>query len=243
MDLGLAGRRAAVSASTSGLGLGVARALAHEGVDVAICGREQSRLVAAEDSIEGTVHPIVADVSDADGAVDFVRRAAGAFDGSVDILVTNTGGPAAGGFFDTDVDDYRSTVEQHFLAVVAMCREVVPAMVKRGWGRIVAITSMTVREPLPDVILSSPGRAAATAFLKSLSLELAGTGVTVNTVQPGAHATPRLSQLYSAEQQASLRQGDPENFGRLVAFVCSDHAEFVNGASIAVDGGRSDALP
>ncbi len=232
-----------MSASTSGLGLGVARALAHEDVSVAICGRDQSRLSAAAESIGGAVHPLVADVSDTDGAVGFVRDAATSLSGPIDILVTNTGGPPAGSFFDTDLEAYRSTVEQHFMAVVAMCQAVIPDMVEQGWGRIVAVTSMTVREPLPDVVLSSPGRAAATAFLKSLSLQVAGTGVTVNTVQPGAHSTPRLAQLYSDEQQADLRQGDPDKFGRIVTFLCSDHAEFVNGANVAVDGGRSAALP
>ena len=177
MDLGISGRRAAVAAATSGLGLESARALAAEGVQVAICGRTTERVEAAAADIGNGCGPIVADVSSPEGAAGFVDDAAAAL-GGVDILVPNAGGPPPGTFESTPVDAYPDALDLNLMSVVAMCKAAVPAMRDRGWGRVVAITSVSVRQPIGTLILSNTARAGATAFLKTLALELADDGVT-----------------------------------------------------------------
>lgn len=250
MDLGIRGRRAAVAAASSGLGLASAQALAAEGAHVAICGRDPERLQAAADSMPGAV-ALVADVSTPDGAAGFVRRAIESL-GSIDILVPNAGGPPPGTFASTPLDAYEPALELNLLSTVAMCQVAVPPMCEQGWGRIVAITSSTVRQPAPNLILSNTARAGATGFLKTLALEVARRGVTVNSVQPGLHGTNRMVQLYgsieAAEQAAAERGiaagalGRPEDFGRVVAFLCSESARFVTGAALPVDGGEFGGL-
>lgn len=246
MDLRIAGRRAAVSASTSGLGLGAAQALAAEGVRIAICGRDSQRLANATDEITRSTGSrpisIIADISDPVGAAGFVERAAVELGGPLDILVTNTGGPPPGAFDSVPIESYVTAFEQHVASVVAMCRQVVPSMVKRGWGRIIGITSSTVRQPMPAVMLSGTARAGATAFFKTLAIDIAESGVTVNTVQPGAHATPRLDDLYTDTERAVMRMGDPDDFGQIVTFLCSEQARFVTGTHLLVDGGRYTGL-
>lgn len=247
MDLGIAGKRAAVAAGSAGLGLGTAVALAAEGVHVAICGRDEARLAqAAERCGPGTV-PIVADVSTTEGATRFVEEATGAL-GGLDIVVPNAGGPPRGGFATTSVDDHRAALELSLLSVVAMCHAAVPGMRAQGWGRIVAITSIAVRQPIPGLILSNTARAGATGFLKSLAREVAGDGVTVNSVQPGTHDTARVRSGPGADVSGLAaaipvgRLGDPDDFGRVVAFLCSAHAGFVTGAHLNVDGGAYAGL-
>lgn len=242
MDLGIAGRRAAVAAGSSGLGLGVAKALAAEGVHVAICGRDADRLARAVESIGHGAIPLVADVGTADGGTAFVGAAVEALGGPVDILVPNAGGPPAGTFASTPVEAYRHALDLNLMSIVAMCKAAVPGMQERGWGRVVAITSLSVRQPIPGLILSNTARAGATAFLKTLAIEVAEHGVTVNTVQPGVHDTPRLDALYSDEQKAAMRLGDADDFGSVVAFLCSERAAFVNGLQLHVDGGAYAAL-
>lgn len=244
MDLGITGRTAAVAASSAGLGLASARALADAGVRVAICGRNAATLADAAASLpEGTV-AIEADVGSVQGATAFVERAADAL-GSLDILVANAGGPPAGNFATTPLPAYQQSLELNLLSTVAMCHAAVPGMVAQGWGRIVAITSTTVRQPAPDLILSNTARAGVTGFLKTLALEIAAEGVTVNTVQPGLHATDRLLALYdgSSEGLASAVPtgtiGRPDDFGAVVAFLCSESARFITGAAVPVDGGAS----
>jgi 3-oxoacyl-[acyl-carrier protein] reductase len=250
VDLGLAGRRAVVAAATSGLGLATARALGREGARVALCGRDRTRLTAAVDGlraegIEASGH--VADVADPDGAAGFVREAGAAL-GGVDILVTNAGGPPAGTFASTGLDAYLPALRLNLLSTVAMCQAAVPGMVERGWGRVVGITSAAVRQPAPDLILSNTARAGATAFLKTLATEVAPRGVTVNTVQPGFHATPRLAELHGGDPSRLAAGvpagvvGDPADFGAVVAFLCSDQARFLTGAAVPVDGGASRGL-
>lgn len=253
MDLGIAGRRAAVAASSSGLGLGVARALVAEGVAVALCGRDRAKVEAAAselgnpDGPDVLVVPLVADVGTTEGATAFVEQAADAL-GGVDILVANAGGPPAGTFASTPYDAYLPALRLNLLSTVAMCQAAVPGMVERGWGRVVGITSTSVRQPSPTLILSNTARAGVTAFLKTLATEVAGAGVTVNTVQPGLHATPRLAELYgdaidrAAAAIPAGHLGDPDDFGATVAFLCSAHARFVTGASIPVDGGATGSL-
>lgn len=246
MDLGLAGKRAAVAGSSSGLGFESARALAAEGVRVALCGRHAGRLAEAAAHIDGAV-PITADVSTVEGASRFVAEAAEAL-GAIDILVPNAGGPPPGTFASTPLDAYAPAIELNLLSTVAMCHAAVPSMCERGWGRVVAITSVAVREPIPTLILSNTARAGATGFLKTLALEVAPRGVTVNSVQPGLHATDRLVELYDGDASGAAaavpvgRLGDPADFGAVVAFLCSDHARFITGAAVPIDGGASHGL-
>jgi 3-oxoacyl-[acyl-carrier protein] reductase len=246
MDLGIAGRTAAVAGASSGLGFAAARALAAEGVKVAVCGRDRERIDAAAARIDGAV-PLVADVSTAEGATGFVEAAAEAL-GQVDILVPNAGGPPPGTFASTPLDAYLPALQLNLLSTVAMCEAAVPAMCERGWGRVVAITSVSVRQPIGSLILSNTARAGATGFLKTLAREVAGTGVTVNSVQPGLHATDRLRSLYGGDTSAAAEGvpagvvGEPDDFGSVVAFLCSEHARFVVGAALPVDGGAYQGL-
>ncbi len=236
MDLGLTGRRAAVAAGSSGLGFATAAALAAEGAHVAICGRDPERLAAAVDRIGSACVGVVADVSTVDGATGFVADAVEAL-GAVDILVPNAGGPPPGNFASTPIEAYPAALELNLMSVVAMCAAAVPAMRERRWGRVVAITSLAVRQPMAQLILSNTARAGATGFLKTLALEVAGDGVTVNSLQPGLHRTPRVEQIYSEEQQESMRMGDAADFGAVAAFLCSEQAKFTTGVQLHVDGG------
>jgi 3-oxoacyl-[acyl-carrier protein] reductase len=246
MDLGLQGRRVAVAASSAGLGFASAKALATEGCRVVISGRDPERLAAAATELPGAV-PIQADVSTPDGATGFVRAATEAL-GGLDVLVTNAGGPPSGGFGSTPFEAYLPALELNLLSTVAMCVEAVPAMRAQGWGRVVAITSQSVRQPLPGMILSNTARAGVTGFLKTLAVEVAPDGVTVNSVLPGSHRTDRLRQLYGDDldriaAHIPVRQlGRADDFGAVVAFVCSEHARFITGAAIPVDGGTTGSL-
>jgi 3-oxoacyl-[acyl-carrier protein] reductase len=247
MDLGLSGRRAAVAASSRGLGFACAAALAAEGARVAVCGRSKDDVVAAADRLGPGAVPLVADVGSAAGAGQFVAQATEAL-GGLDILVTNAGGPPAGTFASTEFDSYAEALELNLLSVVAMCQAAVPGMQTQRFGRVVAITSITARQPIANLILSNTARAGVTGFLKTLAREVAGDGVTVNSVQPGSHSTDRLLTVYGdafEEQAARIPArtfGRPEDFGRVVAFLCSDHAAFITGAAIPVDGGEYAGL-
>jgi 3-oxoacyl-[acyl-carrier protein] reductase len=246
VDLAISGRRAAVAAASAGLGLAAARRLADEGVRVALCGRDPDRLAQAAATIEGAV-AIQADVSTPEGATSFVEQATEAL-GGIDILVPNAGGPPAGNFASTPLDAYQPALALNLVSTVAMCQAAVPAMQAQRWGRVVAITSISVRQPMASLILSNTARAGATAFLKTLAREVAPDGVTVNSVQPGSHATDRLRQIYGDDLTAAAADipsravGRPEDFGAVVAFLCSDAARFVTGASVPVDGGSYAGL-
>ena len=245
MNLGITGRRAAVAAASRGLGLATARALAAEGVEVAICGRDGATVDAAATSI-GAVG-LVADVSDADGARGFVRDAHEAL-GGLDILVTNAGGPPPGRFADvSDPEEYRRAFELNCLSIITMCSEAVPVMQAQQWGRVVAITSIAVRQPIPYLILSNTARAGATGFLKTLAREVAPDGVTVNSLQPGSHDTERIRALSGGADPDTSdipagTLGAPDDFGAIAAFLCSEYARFVTGTAIAVDGGAHSGL-
>jgi 3-oxoacyl-[acyl-carrier protein] reductase len=242
MDLGIAGRRAAVAAASTGLGRATAAALVREGAIVAICGRERVRLDAAAAQIGGGVVTIVADVSSPAGCDDFVGAATDAL-GGIDILVTNAGGPPPGTFATTAVDAYQAAIDLNLLSVVAMCKAAVPGMQQRRWGRVVAITSVAVRQPIANLILSNTARTGATGFLKTLAREVAVDNVTVNSVLPGMHATERLLALgYDPQAAASSTVGDPDDFAAVVTFLCSEQAKFLTGAAIQVDGGAYAGL-
>ncbi|HVR27888.1 MAG TPA: SDR family oxidoreductase [Thermoanaerobaculia bacterium] len=245
MDLGIRGRTAAVAAASTGLGFGCAAALRAEGVRVAICSRDRERVEAAAARLGADVVPIVADVSTEEGAAGFVDRAAAAL-GPIDILVANAGGPPRGTFSTTSLEAYREALALNALSTIAMCQRAVPAMRERRWGRVVAITSAGARQPIPVLAASSTARAAVTSFLKVLATEVAPDGVTVNSVQPGVHATDRIKALGPIEQIAKRVPagivGTAEDFGRIVAFLCSDAAKFVTGTSVLVDGGAYPGL-
>ena len=248
MDLGIEGRRAAVAAGSAGLGLATAQALVNEGVQVAICGRDPERLAAAVASLGSAAVGIQADMSTAEGAQGFARAAAEALGGHIQILVANAGGPPPGVATATSVEQYRSALELNCLSTIALALEAVPAMREEGWGRILAITSIGARQPIAFLAASTAARVATTAFIKNLATEVAIDGVTANTIQPGTHRTARNADL-SAEQSAELLQsipagklGNATDFGSVAAFLCSDMANFVCGASIIVDGGASRGL-
>jgi 3-oxoacyl-[acyl-carrier protein] reductase len=246
METGLAGRRAAVAAASQGLGFASARALAAEGARVAICGRSNDRIEEAAARIGHGAVPLVADVSTPDGARRFVVEARDAL-GGLDVLVTNAGGPPPGTFATAPFDAYGPALALNLLSVVAMCQEAVPGMQAQRFGRVVAITSISVRQPIPNLILSNTARAGVTGFLKTLAREVAGDGVTVNSVQPGTHATERIFEIYGDTAAATEgipagELGRPEDFGAVVAFLCSDSARFITGAAIPIDGGAYAAL-
>jgi 3-oxoacyl-[acyl-carrier protein] reductase len=247
VNLGIAGKRAAVAAASRGLGFGVAAALAAEGVHVAMCGRHHDTIDAAAREVGADAVPLVADVSTPASAAAFVRAAAGAL-GGVDILVTNAGGPPAGTFATTDLEQYQTAIELNCLSVIAMCDAAVPTMQEQGWGRVIAITSIAVRQPIAELILSNTARAGVTGFLKTLAREIAADGVTVNSLQPGLHDTERVRELHGGDPSTAAtgvpagRLGAAGDFGAVAAFLCSEQASFLTGAAIPVDGGAHAGL-
>ncbi len=247
MDLGVANKTAAIAAGTAGLGLGTAKALAADGAHVVVCGRDEEKLNRALQEIGHGAQGFVCDVSTDVGGRSFVEQSI-ALLGSVDILVANGGGPPAGTFASTPEEEYAQALQNNLLSIVAMCHAAVPGMQQRGWGRILAITSVSVRQPIGGIILSNTARAGVTAFLKTLAREVAGDGITVNTIQPGTHATDRITQLYGANPDAKAMGipagiiGDADDFGRIAAFMCSDSAKFMTGVNLHVDGGAYAGL-
>ncbi|HEX5615458.1 MAG TPA: SDR family oxidoreductase [Acidimicrobiia bacterium] len=248
MDLGISGKTAAVAAASEGLGLGCARALAAEGVRVAICGRRRDAIEAAAASIGDGCVPLVADLGHPDGAGAFVDAAIDAL-GTVDILVANAGGPPAGTFASTSLDAYAEAFDLNCRSIIAMCQRAIPPMRERRWGRVVAITSIGARAPIGNLVASSTARAAVTAFLKVTAREVAADGVTVNSLQPGFHTTARLTSLHDDEGLDALAAtvptktlGDADDFGAAAAFLCSQQARFVTGVGLLVDGGAYPGL-
>lgn len=245
MDLGLRGKRAAVAAASAGLGLAVAKSLAAEGARVVICGRDESTLRNAAQSFGGI--PLVADLGDPAQARSFVERAMAEM-GGLDVLVLNSGGPPPVDFAASRFEDYEVALQGNLLSGVAMCKAAVPAMQQQGWGRVLAITSLSARRPRAKNMMTGMARAGLTAFLKALSLDVAPFGVTVNTIQPGPHQTARLGELYGDrldEIQAGIPTktfGRPEDFGQVACFLCSDQARFITGSSVLVDGGSYGGL-
>lgn len=247
MDLGLSGRTAVVSGGSAGLGFATARSLVTAGVRVVICGRDAKRLTDAAAKIGNSCIGIVGDVSSVAGGETFINQATAAL-GHIDIAVLNGGGPPAGNFASTSVANYETAVQNGLLSMIAMTKLVVPQMQSRKWGRVVAITSISVRQPIPNLILSNTMRAGLTGFLKTVAREVASDCVTINTVQPGTHATDRITQLYGATPDAKALDipagviGDPKDFGDVVAFLCSESAKFITGANLQVDGGQYSGL-
>ena len=247
MDLGIAGRVALVTGASRGLGLAAATALAAEGCRVAICGRDSARIAEAATSIGA--HPIVADMSAPDGPARAVAATAEAL-GPVDILVANAGGPVPGGFLDVTEEDWERAVQQNLMGTVRLMRAAAPGMRERRWGRIVTITSRTVREAIDGLVLSNATRAGVAGAVRTLAREVARDGVTVNNVLPGSFATERLVELHGSAEAVAQRGastpmgriGQAEELGAVIAFLASERASYLTGASILVDGGESHVI-
>ncbi|WP_293573160.1 SDR family oxidoreductase [Phaeobacter sp.] len=257
MDLGLAGKRALVCASSKGLGLGCAEALAEAGVDLIMNARGEQALeasaVAIRDAYGVKVVTVAADITSADGQAAVIAAAEG-----VDILVNNAGGPPPGLWSDWDRDDFIAALDANMLAPIALIKALVPAMMDRGWGRVVNITSQSVKAPIPVLGLSNSARAGLTGYVAGTSRQVAGSGVTINNLLPGIHATDRAVSLdsgVSAAQGISMeeakaqrcatipagRYGTRQEFGATCAFLCSQHAGFIVGQNILLDGGAVNA--
>jgi 3-oxoacyl-[acyl-carrier protein] reductase len=251
MDLGLQGRTALVMGASRGIGRAIAAALGREGCRVAIASRSRERIeeaaaaVGADAADAGSVAPFVADAADPGPLAALPGEVEEAL-GPIDILVANSGGPPFGGALEHDLQAWEEAYRSLVLAPKVLAGAVVPGMRERGWGRIVNVGSSSTREPIPGLNLSNTHRMAAVGFLKTLSREVAADGVTVNTVATGRFATERLADasgsLAGAEEAAKTevpagRIGRPEEYGDLVAFLCSERAAYLTGAVIPLDGG------
>ena|SRR5215472_9574545 len=262
MDLGLRGRVAIVAASSKGLGRAVAEEFAREGCHVAICARTAEELERTSREIAqasgATIFQRALDVTNFESVSSFVEAVEREF-GRIDICVTNAGGPPAKKFLDITLEEWRTAVDLTLMSSVYFAREVLPRMQKNRWGRLLTITSVSVKQPITGLLLSNSLRAAVTGLAKTLANEFGATGITVNNVCPGYTLTERLDEL--AEKQARLggvprdqiyetwsseipigRLARPEEFAALVAFLASERASSINGTTIAVDGGWVKAL-
>ena len=245
MNLGIDGKVALVMAASRGIGRGIAVALAREGARVAISSRSAERLEEAAGEVGPGTVPLVADTGDLEAMGALPGRVAEAL-GPVEILVLNTGGPPMGGALEHDLSVWEEAYRSLVLAPKVLADTVVPGMRERGWGRIVNVGSSSTREPIPFLNLSNSHRMAAIGFLKTLAGEVAGDGITVNTVATGRFATERLADnagsMEAAEEAARQqvpagRLGQPEEYGDLVAFLCSERAAYLTGTVIPIDGG------
>jgi 3-oxoacyl-[acyl-carrier protein] reductase len=245
VDLGIEGRTALVMGASKGIGKGIAGALAREGARVAISSRSEESLQAAAAEIGGEVHVFPADTKDLDRLRQLPGEVGEAV-GPVDILVANTGGPPTGAALDNSLEEWEEAFRSLVLAPRVLLEGVVPGMKERGWGRIVNVSSTSIREPIPYLTLSNANRLAALGLLETLADEVAADGITVNTVATGMFATDRLADpegsLKGAEEAAeqrvpAKRLGQPEEYGDLVAFLCSERAAHLTGAVIPLDGG------
>jgi 3-oxoacyl-[acyl-carrier protein] reductase len=245
VDLGIDGKVALVLGASTGIGRGIAAALAREGATVALASRSAERLSAAAAAIGGRTETLVADTGDLDGMTALPERVAGRL-GPIDILVLNTGGPPLGGAFEHPRAEWEAAYRSLVLAPQALVEATVPGMRERGWGRIVNVASSSVREPIDGMALSNAHRMAAVGLLVTLAREVAADGVTANTVATGKFATERLASIHGTlaaaegharEQVPAGRLGTPEEYGDLVAFLCSARAAYLTGAVIPLDGG------
>ena len=245
MELGISGRVALVLGASSGIGRGIAAVLAREGARVAIASRSKERLDDTAAEIEGEVVAFEADTADLDRLASLPGEVAEAL-GPVEILVTNTGGPPAGGALDAGIAQWRDAYQNLVLAPRVLVEAVLGGMRERGWGRIVNVGSSSTREPIPGLALSNSHRPGLTGFFKTLSREVAADGITDNDIATGRFATDRLAANWGGweemERSATTdipagRLGRPEEYGELVAFLCSERAAYITGASIPIDGG------
>lgn len=250
MDLGINGKVALVMGGSKGIGRGIAAALADEGARVAIASRSRERIESAARELSAErsadVRGFVADTSDLDSLNPLVRSVEEAF-GPIEILVTNSGGPPVGDPLGFDLAQWEEAYRSLVLAPMALVEAVVPGMRGRSWGRIVNVTSLSTREPVPALILSNSHRLAALGAFKTLANELARDGILLNSVAPGRIATDRIAQMYGAplEEIADRPQPDipvgrlgrVEEFADVTCFLCSERASYVSGVNLLVDGG------
>jgi len=248
MDLGLRNKIAFVAASSQGLGKAVAIELAKEGSNLVICGRNQKQLDKTKTEIEKVsqvnVLAIAGDLSIEKDRTNLLKSALKHY-GKIDILVTNTGGPPSGKFEDVSQDDWNKTYELLLGSAVSLIRGVLPEMKKQGWGRIIAITSQAVKQPVENLILSNSVRVSVVGLTKTLANELGKYNITVNNIMPGYTKTNRLLSLIknnpsieSATNDIPLKRfGTPEEFAAAAAFLASERASYITGVSLAVDGG------
>lgn len=246
MDLGLNGTRALVTAASKGLGRACAAALAAEGAQVFIVSRSEERLAEVAQQISAAGH-LALDLTDAEACARAVEAAVAAL-GGLDILVSNCGGPPPGNFESTPLERWDAGYQLTLMSAVRLAKAAMTPLKESGRGRIVNITSITVRQPVPNLILSNAFRSAVTAMAKTLSDELAPFGATVNNLAPGMVMTDRIRQLYGedlSDVEMSIpmgRLGRPEEFGAACAFLCSMQAGYITGQSIGVDGGAVRGL-
>ncbi|RME28611.1 MAG: SDR family oxidoreductase [Deltaproteobacteria bacterium] len=261
MDLGIAGKAALVTASSRGLGFEAAKSLAEEGAKVAICARHKKGIEEARDQLKQSGADILAltcDVTDESEVERMVRTVNEKF-GAIDILVANCGGPPPGPFLQHTAEDWRKAVELNLMSTVFLCRQVIPGMTERRWGRIVLMTSITAKQPIEGLVLSNSVRAAVVGLGKSLAGELGPYNILVNSVCPGYFLTERVRGLAEsssclsgespqafidswAQQGVLGRIGNPAEFGPLVAFLCSEKASYITGAAVAIDGGLNRSI-
>ncbi|MEX0276558.1 MAG: SDR family oxidoreductase [Ruegeria sp.] len=256
MDLGIKGKRALVCASSKGLGLGCAEALAGAGVDLVMNARGTDALESEAARLRAeygvTIQTLACDVTTPDGQEQVINAAQG-----VDILVSNAGGPPPGLWSDWDRDDFIKALDANMLTPIAFMKALLPAMMEKGWGRVVNITSQSVRAPIPALGLSNAARTGLTGYVAGTSRQVAPHGVTINNLLPGIHATDRADSLDGgvaaqkgismdearAERAATIparRYGTRQEFGAACAFLCSQHAGFIVGQNILLDGGATN---
>ena len=261
MDLGLKGKSALVAASSTGLGRAVAVALGGEGARVMLCSRSEKNLAEAVRLVEaagGEAHAVVCDLTDR-ASIDLLLAAADDRLGGVDILVTNSGGPPAGGFADADDEKWETAVESLLFSVVRLVRGVLPHMKKKGWGRIIPLVSVSVKQPIENLLLSNAIRPGVVGLAKTLSAEVAAHGITVNCVAPGFTRTGRLDELAAARAaktgmtvkqvyeawESTIptgRLGEPDELADLVLFLASERSAYLTGLTISFDGGSVRSL-
>lgn len=255
MDLGIRGKRALVSAASKGLGLGCATALAEAGVDLVMNARGAEALEAAAEDLRQrfgvTIVTVAADITTDEGRAQVLEAA-----GEVDILVTNAGGPPPGMWSDWKRKDFIKALDANMLTPIALMTALMPGMMDRGWGRVVNITSQSVKAPIAQLGLSNAARTGLTGYVAGTSRQVAPFGVTVNNMLPGIHDTDRASSLDKgvstsqgiAVQEArkqreqtipARRYGSAAEFGAMCAFLCSQHAGFIVGQNILLDGGAT----
>ncbi len=239
MDLGVGGRVALVTAASKGLGRASAVALAQEGVKVVICARGEEALAEAEAELAGysEVLAIPEDVTDPEAPARLVEAAAVRF-GRLDIVVANAGGPPAGRALDVTDAQIEAAVNSNLLSSVRLVREAVPYMRTQGWGRICLITSSSIKQPIPTLALSNAARTGLWAWAKTAAADLFADGITLNLACPGLHDTERMQAIPTLEGP----RGDPADFGKVVAFMCSEPAKFMSGSTVLVDGARALGL-